>query len=135
MITYLLDTNLCVDIMRGKATAAYHRLIALAPDEAGISAITLAELRFGAAKSARSAFHVAAIISFCAPLAIADFDARAAECYGPIRSALESAGTPIGPLDTLIAAHALSLKATLVTDNRHEFERVAGLVVENWRRP
>jgi tRNA(fMet)-specific endonuclease VapC len=129
---FMLDTNLCIALMRGKADAAFHRLRALAVDEAGVSTITLAELRFGASKSARTARHELLIVAFCAPLAITDFDARAAEAYGAIRATLEAAGTPIGPLDTLIAAHALSLGATLVTANVREFERVPGLVVENW---
>jgi tRNA(fMet)-specific endonuclease VapC len=132
---FMLDTNLCIDVMRGKASGAFDRLRKLAPNEAGISTITLAELRFGASKSKRAAYHAAAIASFCAPLEIAGFDARAADLYGTVRATLEAAGTPIGPLDTLIAAHALSLNATMVTANQREFERVRDLVVENWLRP
>ncbi len=132
---FMLDTNLCIDLMRGKSAAAFKRLRSLAVDEAGFSTITLAELRFGASKSARQAYHESLIIAFCAPLTIAAFDAQAAEVYGTIRAALETAGTPIGPLDTLIAAHALAVGATLVTANVREFQRVPGLVVENWRTP
>jgi len=131
---FMLDTNFCIDLLRGRADAAYRRLRSLAPEEAGISCITLAELRVGAAKSARPAHQESSIILFCAPLALAPFDARAAEAYGPIRAALEAAGTPIGPLDTLIAAHAVSLGATLVTGNIREFRRVPGLSAENWLR-
>jgi tRNA(fMet)-specific endonuclease VapC len=130
---YMLDTNLCVDLMRGKANAAFKRLRSLAVDEAGISTITLAELRYGAEKSARVAHHEALIAAFCAPLAIAAFDARAAEVYGVTRAGLEAAGTPIGPLDTLIGAHALALGTAVVTANVREFRRIPGLVVENWR--
>jgi tRNA(fMet)-specific endonuclease VapC len=130
---FMLDTHLCIDLMRGKSAAAFKRLRTLGVDEAGISTITLAELRYGAAKSARPAHHEALIIAFCAPLAIAPFDARASETYGNVRAALEAAGTPIGPLDTLIAAHALSVGATIVTANVREFQRVRGLAVENWR--
>ena len=75
------------------------------------------------------------IVAFCAPLAIEPFDALAAEVYGTIRATLEAAGTPIGPLDTLIAAHALSIDATVVTANVREFKRVPGLRVENWLAP
>lgn len=130
---FMLDTNLCIDLMRGRADKAIKRLAKCASDEAGISSITLAELRYGAAKSMRRAHHEALIVAFCAPLEIATFDPRAAEAYGDIRTALESAGTPIGPLDLLIAAHALSLQATIVTANVREFSRVPGLTVENWR--
>ena len=132
---FMLDTNLCIDLMRGKSAAAFKRLRSLAVDEAGISTITLGELRFGASKSARQAHHQSLIIAFCAPLAIAAFDAHAAEVYGTIRAALETGGAPIGPLDTLIAAHALALGATIVTANVREFQRVPRLVVENWRTP
>jgi tRNA(fMet)-specific endonuclease VapC len=132
---FMLDTNLCVDLMRGKAAGAFKRLGSLAMDEAGISTITFAELRYGAEKSTRRAYHEALIVAFCAPLTIATFDARAAEVYGVIRATLESAGTPIGPLDTLIGAHALSLGAVVVTANTREFQRIPGLVVENWRLP
>ena len=132
---FMLDTNLCIDLMRGKGAAAFKRLRSLAVDEAGISTITLAELQYGAAKSARPAYHESLIIAFCAPLTIASFDAQAAEVYGTVRAALERAGTPIGPLDTLIAAHALAVGATIVTANVREFQRVAGLTVENWRVP
>lgn len=130
---FMLDTNLCIDLMRGRADKAFKRLSACAPDEAGISSITLAELRYGAAKSARRAHHESLIVAFCAPLTIATFDAQAAEVYGDLRAVLESAGTPIGPLDMLIAAHCLSLGATVVTANVREFSRVPGLTVENWR--
>jgi len=130
---FMLDTNLCIDLMRGKSTGAFKRLRSLAVDEAGISTITLAELRYGASKSSRQAYHESMIIVFCAPLTIAAFDAKAAELYGNVRAVLEAIGTPIGPLDTLLAAHALALGATIVTANFREFQRVPGLTVENWR--
>lgn len=132
---YLLDTNLCIDLMRGRATSAFARLRRLQPDAAGISTISLAELRYGAAKSARRQHHEVLIAAFCAPLAIAEFDARAAEVYGVTRARLEADGRPIGPLDTLIAAHALALGAILLSANVREFGRVSGLVVEDWQRP
>jgi len=129
---FMLDTNLCIDLMRGKAAAAFSRLRKLPVDVAGVSTITLAELRYGASKSARRAHHESMIVAFCAPLALMTFDARAAEAYGELRATLERAGTPIGPLDMLIAAHAVALGATLLTANVREFRRVKGLVVENW---
>jgi tRNA(fMet)-specific endonuclease VapC len=130
---FLLDTDLCIDLMRGKAAAAFRRLRSLPLEEAGISTITLAELRYGAAKSARPPHHHSLIVAFCAPLAIREFDAHASEIYGNVRASLEAVGKSIGPLDTLIAAHALALGATLVTANVREFRRVPGLAVENWR--
>lgn len=130
---FMLDTNLCIDLMRGKSVAAFKRLRSLAVDEAGISTVTLAELKYGASRSSRKAYNESLIIAFCAPLLIVPFDAAAAEAYGAIRATLESAGTPIGPLDTLIAAHALALGCVLITANVREFERVPGLAVENWR--
>ena len=130
---YMLDTNLCIDLMRGRAGAAFNRLKSLAVDEAGISTITLAELQFGASNSRNKALHRGLIVAFCAPLAIANFDPAAAEVYGTIRATLEAAGKPIGPLDTLIAAHALAIGAVVLTANVREFARVPGLSVENWK--
>jgi len=101
-------------------------------DNAAISSITLAELQYGVAKSARPEHNAVLVAEFCAPLAILPFDDHAAETYGKVRAALERRGEPIGPLDTLIAAHALSLDMTLLTSNDREFRRVAGLRVENW---
>lgn len=132
MIRFLLDTDICVQLLRGQAPQLYKRLRRLKVDEVAISSITLGELQYGLAKSARPAHHEALLAQFLAPLAIAIFDARAAEVYGKVRTALERQGNPIGPLDTLIAAHALSLGCTLVTCNEREFRRVEGLVVENW---
>ena len=103
-------------------------------DEIALSSITLAELQYGVARSARPAHHETLLIQFCAPLAILPFDDRAGRPYGCVRAELERAGTPIGPLDTLIAAHALAVNVTLVTNNEREFSRVVGLAVENWMR-
>lgn len=129
---YMLDTNVCIDLMRGKADSAFKRMRKFDFEEAGISSITLAELHFGASKSNRPVHHESLIIAFCAPLEIASFDSAAAEIYGSIRAQLETAGKSIGPLDTLIAAHAVSLGATVITGNLREFNRVPGLSVECW---
>jgi tRNA(fMet)-specific endonuclease VapC len=130
----MLDTNVCIDLMRGRAPKVALRMSRHGIEEIGISSITLAELHYGVAKSARPAHHAMLLIQFCAPLAILSFDDRAAETYGPVRAELERAGTPIGALDTLIAAHALAVGTVLVTRNEREFGRVAGLRVENWSR-
>ena len=132
MIRFMLDTNACVDLIRGKAPRLFGRLQRLKVDEAAMSSITLAELQYGVAKSSDPARHEDLLTQFCAPLAIMPFDSAAAETYGRMRAELERAGTPIGPLDTLIAAHALALDVTLVTGNEREFARVKGLHVEKW---
>ena len=132
MIRYMLDTNICVELIRGRAASVFDRLKRCRMDEVALSSITLAELQYGVAKSARPARHAVLLAEFCAPLAILPFDNQAAETYGSVRAALEHAGTPIGPLDTLIASHALSERVILVTNNEREFRRVVGLTVENW---
>jgi tRNA(fMet)-specific endonuclease VapC len=134
-VTYLLDTNTCVFIIRNKSQLALQRLRQHAAGVVAISSITLAELRFGADKSQDSAKNHAAFNGFLAPLEIVEFDAQAAGQYGNIRVDLENRGLPIGPLDTLIAAHAQSLSLTLVTNNIREFTRVSGLSVEDWTVP
>ncbi|WP_206598717.1 PIN domain-containing protein [Rufibacter ruber] len=96
------------------------------------SAITLAELEFGIRKSSNPDRNLEALNQFLVPLDIKDFNYNATVEYGKIRANLEKAGIPIGPLDTLIAAHAVSLNATLVTNNEKEFNRVTGLKIENW---
>lgn len=98
----------------------------------GISTITLAELQYGAMKSARPKQNRESLKDFIAPLDVASFDNGASEAYGEIRVALEKSGRPIGAMDLLIAAHALSLDARLATNNEREFKRVRGLRVENW---
>lgn len=134
MTRFMLDTNICIELMRGCTPGLLERLRRFEIDEIGISSITLAELQYGVAKSARPAKHEGLLAEFCAPLAIMPFDHLAAETYGQVRAELEHAGTPIGPLDTLIASHAKALGVTLVTNNEREFCRVSGLKVENWLR-
>jgi tRNA(fMet)-specific endonuclease VapC len=102
------------------------------PGSVGISIITISELQFGAAKSQNPQRNCSALEQFLLPLEILDYDSAAASYYGDVRARLEKSGTPIGPLDTLIAAHALSLNAVLVTNNLSEFRRVSGLKVEDW---
>ena len=133
MTRFMLDTNVCVDILRSHAADLFNRLRQFQIDEIAVSSITFAELQYGAAKSARPGRHQVLLAQFCAPLAILPFDNLAAESYGRVRTTLERAGTAIGPLDTLIASHALSLDVTLVTNDEREFRRVVGLRVENWR--
>ncbi len=134
MSRFLLDTSICIELLRPGLRKRPPRLRRFEIDEAAISSITLAELRYGAAKSARPGHHELLTVQFCAPIAVLPFDDIAAEIYGGVRARLERAGSPIGPLDTLIASHALALDLTLVTTNEREFRRVEGLRVENWTR-
>jgi tRNA(fMet)-specific endonuclease VapC len=129
---FMLDTDSCIALIKRKPAQALRRIVSLAPGEAGISGVTLAELWFGVAKSAQAERNRLALDEFLLPLEIADFGAAAAGSYGKVRAALESAGTPIGPLDTQIGAHALSLGAVLVSHNTREFRRIPGIVVEDW---
>ena len=100
--------------------------------EIGVSSVTAAELSYGAEKSAAVEQNREALSRFLLPLEVLAFRDEAAAAYGHVRAALEKAGTPIGPLDTLIAAHAVSLSVTLVTNNTREFSRVPGLEIEDW---
>ena len=129
---YMLDTDACIALIKRKPASVIRRLSILAPGDAGISVITLAELRFGVMKSAAVERNTAALDDFLLPLEIADFDTSAAKAYGQVQAGLEKAGTPIGPLDTQIGAHALSLGAVLVTNNVREFRRIPGLKIGNW---
>jgi len=104
----------------------------LRPDNLCVSSVTLSELEYGAAKSADPQRNRLALAEFMTPLSVLPYDDAAAPVYGRVRAELERAGTPIGPLDTMIAAHALSLGLILVTDNEREFRRVSGLKVQNW---
>lgn len=128
---YLLDTNIVIGLSKGRPEVRA-RLANLAAQALLLSPVVLCELEFGIAKSQRQEANRAALAQLLANLPVADFNAEVAVHYGRIRATLEAAGKPIGPNDLLIAAHALSLGATLVTDNLREFSRVPGLAVENW---
>ena len=128
---FLLDTNLCIYAIKHRPPEVLAALRRHEADGLGVSSITVAELFFGVAKSG-SLRNRSALNQFLEPLEIADFDRAAAVAYGPLRALLEAAGTPIGPLDTQIAAHALALGVTLVSHNTREFARVPGLSLANW---
>ena len=129
---YLLDTNICAYIVNKRPPHVRQHLARHGADNIGVSSLTVAELRYGADKSSRPVQNHESLDVFLLPLNVYDFGVKAASAYGSVRVYLERRGTPIGPLDTLIAAHALSLGATLVTNNTREFERVPELLVENW---
>lgn len=129
---YLLDTNICIALIRQKPAALIQRLTSLQPGDAGISSITLAELFHGVEKSARPEQNMSALEQFLLPLDLVDFDQDAALAYGKIRVDLERTGQLIGSMDILIAAHAVSLNVIMVTNNVQKFQRVKGLFVEDW---
>jgi len=131
---YLLDTDICIYAIKHRPASVVAALRAHASAGIGVSSVTVAELFFGVEKSG-SPRNRDALRHFLAPLELADFDLNAAEVYGRVRNQLERVGMPIGPLDTQIAAHALALGVTLVTNNTREFSRVTGLRVVNWALP
>lgn len=130
----MLDTNTLVYVLNARPhhQAVIERFKREDPRDMVVSSITLAELRFGIEKSERRQTSRQALRRVLDVLNVIPFEARAAEEYGAVRARLEADGQPIGPLDTLIAAHAMSLNLTLVTHNTREFSRVGGLRVENW---
>jgi tRNA(fMet)-specific endonuclease VapC len=128
----LLDTNICIYVIRRRPRQVLARFQRCAVGDIGLSTVTLAELQYGVAKSVFPERNQEALAAFTLPLEILPFDAPAAAAYGPIRATLERQGTPIGAMDLLIAAHAVSLGVILVTNNPREFRRVSDLHVENW---
>ena len=128
----MLDTNTCIAIIRRKPPQVLKRFNAYRIGEIGISWVTLAELEFGVAKSQHLEKNQAALDEFVLPLEIANFDRETAGVYGRVRAMLEKKGTPIGSLDMMIGAHALSLGVALVTNNTREFARIKGLTVVDW---
>ena len=129
--THLLDTNTCIYIINRRPPHVAQKFAEFPPDAIGLSAITLAELRYVVEKSG-SKRNAEVLEAFVAPLEVVAFEPAATLTYARIRSELEKKGTPIGAMDLLIAAHALSLDLALVTHNRKEFDRVAELKIENW---
>lgn len=127
----LLDTNICIAVMRGN-TKAVARMAAMAPGECSVSTISVFELFVGVGKCAAPNFERAKVIRFLAPLRIVAFDDTAAMRAGQLRADLERTGNACGPYDILLAAHALTLGLTLVTHNTGEFRRVDGLTLDDW---
>ena len=130
----LLDTNICIHVINARPPAVLERFRKYRMGEIGLCSVVAAELAYGVAKSG-SARNREALEMFLAPLIILPFDVAALWAYGDLRAELERKGTPIGALDTMIAAHALSHKSILVTNNSREFARVPGLALENWIQP
>lgn len=133
--TYMLDTCICSFIMREQPAAVLKRLeqAVLRNHRIVVSAITYAEMRFGATGPKASPRQIQLVNAFCTRLdAILPWDRSAVDATTDIRFALRLAGTPIGPNDTAIAGHAIAAGAVLVTNNMREFERVPGVVLEDW---
>lgn len=131
-MNYLLDTNICIYIIKKNPQSVFNRLLEIPPHQLSVSAISVAELEYGVRKSSQPEKNQLALKNFLKPLSVLSFDFNATIEYGMIRSNLEKKGIPIGPLDLLIAAHAKSLNYTLVTNNEKEFSRIEGLKIENW---
>lgn len=136
-MNYLLDTDTCIYLMTDREPQRRERVLThledLQPAETVyLSSITLTELSYGAHKGRWSRANTELLERFLMDFTIATFGESAARIAGALRASLEKKGKPIGPLDTLIAAHALELDATLITNNVREFSRVPGLHVKNW---
>jgi tRNA(fMet)-specific endonuclease VapC len=131
-VKYLLDTNTCIYIINRKPPSAVNHIRSTNPDDIAISTITIAELQYGVNRSQHADRNRIALLEFLVPFNLIDFDQSAAAAYGSIRLSLEKKGTPIGPMDLLIAAQALSENLILITNNEKEFRRIEGLKTENW---
>jgi len=129
---YMLDTNICIGLIRQKPVNLIQRLTRCDPGDVGVSSITIAELAHGANKSNQIEQNLSALEQFLLPIEVADFDQRASAAYGFIRAILEREGKIIGSMDMLIGAHALSLGVVLVTNNTGEFQRIPKLKIEDW---
>ena len=129
---YMLDTNICIYIIKQKPQSVIKRFKKAKISEIGISSITLSELEYGVMKSENPERNRLALAQFIAPIEIPAYDDAAAQHYGEVRAFLERKGTPIGSLDMLIAAHAKSLNSILITNNVTEFKRIPNLKIKNW---
>ena len=128
----MLDTNICIFIIKQQPAHVLKRFLEYQAGDIGISSITLSELSYGVAKSQYIEKNLKALDEFIVPLEVLAYDEKAALVYGSIRSNMEKAGTPIGSMDMLIAAHAVSLGVTLVTNNKREFMRIPELTIIDW---
>ena len=130
---YLLDTNICIYIINERPEKVLQKFEQYPVSDFGISSITHAELQYGVKKSTNTNTNQVALDEFLLPLTILPFHGKKlVTCYGEIRTSLESKGKTIGPLDMLIAAHALSLDLTIISNNIKEFSRIPNLNCENW---
>jgi len=133
-VNYLLDTNTCIFIINHKPESVRLKMQSIPVGHIAVSSVTVSELDYGVAKSAAKKRNQAALDKFLMPLEVLAYDEAAARHYGAMRAQLEKKGTPIGSMDMMIAAHALSLRLTVITNNVREFKRVQGLKVEDWTK-
>lgn len=131
---YLLDTNICIYIIKKKPEKVIKRFRDNKPGDIAISSITIAELNYGIEKSSKPDINTIALKEFLQPIVVLDFNQKDTEAYGKIRIDLEKKGTPIGAMDLLIASQAVSRELILVTNNESEFKRVKGIRIENWTK-
>jgi len=131
---YLIDTNICIYMMNKRPAEIIKKFKQFELGEIGISIITVSELQYGVAKSTYRKKNEVRLEEFLAPFEILTYDQTAAKVYGDIRFQLEKRGQPIGPLDLLIAAHAVSQDMVLITNNEKEFKRIKKLKIENWTK-
>ncbi len=129
---YMLDTNICKFSIKKKSDPLLQHLLKIDPRNICISSITQSELYYGVSKSLAQEKNLAALEKMLTSLNVLPFESAAARCYGEVRADLEKRGKIIGPLDLLIASHALSLGLVLVTNNVSEFKRVKNLSIEDW---
>ena len=129
---YMLDTNICIYVIKEKPESVIRKFLKNNPEEMCISSITYAELLYGVEKSKAIQKNRIALSLFLSPIKILEFNDYAAQEYGQIRADLEQKGMPIGSMDMLIAGHVKAEDLILVTNNTKEFQRVAGLKLENW---
>ena len=134
MMKYMLDTNICIYIIKRKPSDVIERFRQTRISQVGVSSITLSELEYGIVKSSKPNQNQFALAQFLAPMEILPYGDEAAQQYGRLRAFLEKQGTPIGSLDMLIAAHALSIDCILVTNNEKEFNRAPNLKIDNWAK-
>lgn len=131
-MTYMLDTNICVYVIKHKPEQVFQRMQENLQKGLCISAVTLAELEHGIEKSSYPEKNRAALTRFLAIIKVLPFDETAANEYGKVCAGLQRRGTPIGTMDMLIAEHAIAADCIIVTNHIREFERVPGLTIENW---
>ncbi|GBF82790.1 type II toxin-antitoxin system tRNA(fMet)-specific endonuclease VapC [Aphanothece sacrum] len=129
---YLLDTNICIYLIKKKPFKVFEKFKNIEPGDIGVSSITVAELKYGVYKSQHLEKNKVALTQFLIPLEIVSFDVNATVIYGQIRANLEREGMIIGAMDMLIAAQAVALDLILITNNIKEFTRVPNLKLENW---
>ena len=129
---YMLDTNICIYIIKKRPTNLLEKFNAIPPNTLCISTITYAELQYGVERSSSKKMNQRILADFVSRLDVQPWDVEAARQYGKIRTSLEKRGKPIGNMDLLIAAHALSQQWVLVSNNLREFSRIRGLQCENW---